>query len=1143
MAEPSELTRHIESFVDSSRSQAQQAASLDAIVHLVKNDALFIGHLVKEMEMYLTTTDNIIRARGILLLGEVLTRLSSKPLDMANIHSLIRFFTERLADWRALRGAVVGCLALMRRKSGGTVTCSDAKAVVKSFLQNLQVQSLGQHDRKLCFELLECLLECYPKAVVSLGDDLVYGICEAIDGEKDPHCLVLTFHIVEVLVQLFPDPCGPIASFAGDLFSILGCYFPIHFTYPNTEDVDMKRDDLSRALMLAFSATPLFEPFAMRLLLEKLSSSLPTAKVDSLIYLGDCILKYGAERIEKHAGAIWSSLKEALYDSEEDPKLQLTSESRDGGNQIAREALSLLEKIIIQYDDMFLTLITHDEQINMILNNTTNYTSYDEIPMQSKKELLMVGRILYVSTKASISSCNVVFQSFFPRMMETMGLPVEIASESCNSDGNCAVRELHFGCFYICMELLVACRDLILVAEDTKKQFIPTTESYFCLLKQFSTSLSKIFSSILNRSINEADHDVFVHLGVKGLQTLATLPGGYGLILKSTFDNILLRLMSIIISDFGKTLLWKLALKALVHIGSFLHGCDDSEKILSYMDIVTEKIVSLLSSDDFSMPFSLKMEAVSVIGKSGLHYMMKITVKLEDIILIKLSECMIQGNLESAKIVLHILECYSKELLPWIQKNEGFEEVLLHLVVRIWNQVDNCRSLDVDTGGKDLLEAVIKVMKFAVAYCSVENQNIIVDKAYRILLSNPSLQLKGSLLTIHMKGFISTLEVDKLSSRDEWILSLLASVVIALRAQTLIPNLTTFVRLFMITMLEGYTIAAQALSSLVNKLDLMPNGALEEAMDIIFSRNFWGSYETSPERTGRMSHGNEIDLPNFLLGAAHSELLLNHAISGLAWIAKGLLMRGHDRVKDLTMIFLKCLLSEDRMDSFSLNEGSLENSSQQFASTSVMKCAADAFQIIMSDSGICLNRQFYATIRPLYKQRFFSTMMPIFQSLIIQSGSSLSRAMLHRAFAHIICDTPLLAILDSAKRLIPMVLDALTSLSKDVSDKDVLYSLLLIFSGVLTDKNGHEAIVENTSKIINSLIALSAYPHMMLVRETAIQCLAAMSELPHARIYPMRIQVLQAIVKALDDPKRAVRQEAVRCQHAWASIASRSLHF
>lgn len=61
--------------------------------------------------------------------------------------------------------------------------------------------------------------------------DLVYGICEAIDGEKDPQCLMLTFHIVELVAKLFPDPTGTLASSSSDLFEFLGCYFPIHFTH------------------------------------------------------------------------------------------------------------------------------------------------------------------------------------------------------------------------------------------------------------------------------------------------------------------------------------------------------------------------------------------------------------------------------------------------------------------------------------------------------------------------------------------------------------------------------------------------------------------------------------------------------------------------------------------------------------------------------------------------------------------------------------------------------------------------------------------------------------------------------------------------------------------------------------------------
>lgn len=75
----------------------------------------------------------------------------------------------------------------------------------------------------LCFNINEF--------VVIKGDVLIYGICEAVDGEKDPHCLMQAFHIIEVLVQLFPDPSGPLASYCADISEFLGRYFPIHFTH------------------------------------------------------------------------------------------------------------------------------------------------------------------------------------------------------------------------------------------------------------------------------------------------------------------------------------------------------------------------------------------------------------------------------------------------------------------------------------------------------------------------------------------------------------------------------------------------------------------------------------------------------------------------------------------------------------------------------------------------------------------------------------------------------------------------------------------------------------------------------------------------------------------------------------------------
>jgi len=63
------------------------------------------------------------------------------------------------------------------------------------------------------------------------GEDLIYGICEAVDAEKDPDCLKLAFHTVKSLSQLYPDSSGLLANFAKDVFDILEPYFPIHFIH------------------------------------------------------------------------------------------------------------------------------------------------------------------------------------------------------------------------------------------------------------------------------------------------------------------------------------------------------------------------------------------------------------------------------------------------------------------------------------------------------------------------------------------------------------------------------------------------------------------------------------------------------------------------------------------------------------------------------------------------------------------------------------------------------------------------------------------------------------------------------------------------------------------------------------------------
>lgn len=58
-----------------------------------------------------------------------------------------------------------------------------------------------------------------------------------------------------------------------ELFDIVSCYFPISFTPPPDNPHGLTRETLAASLADTLVATPLFLPFLMPLLEEKLASS------------------------------------------------------------------------------------------------------------------------------------------------------------------------------------------------------------------------------------------------------------------------------------------------------------------------------------------------------------------------------------------------------------------------------------------------------------------------------------------------------------------------------------------------------------------------------------------------------------------------------------------------------------------------------------------------------------------------------------------------------------------------------------------------------------------------------------------------------------------------------------------------------
>lgn len=71
--------------------------------------------------------------------------------------------------------------------------------------------------------------------------------------------------------------------------------------------------------------------------------------------------------------------------------------------------------------------------------------------------------------------------------------------------------------------------------------------------------------------------------------------------------------------------------------------------------------------------------------------------------------------------------------------------------------------------------------------------------------------------------------------------------------------------------------------------------------------------------------------------------------------------------------------------------------------------------------------------------------------------------------------------------------------------------------------------------LMTSLLGLAEFPPAAAVRVFALQCLLAVLDLPYNLLHRHRRQVLQVLLRCVDDNKRIVRQQAVECRQAWTA--------
>ncbi|EPB91135.1 hypothetical protein HMPREF1544_02015 [Mucor circinelloides 1006PhL] len=234
------------------------------------------------------------------------------------------------------------------------------------------------------------------------------------------------------------------------------------------------------------------------------------------------------------------------------------------------------------------------------------------------------------------------------------------------------------------------------------------------------------------------------------------------------------------------------------------------------------------------------------------------------------------------------------------------------------------------------------------------------------------------------------------------------------------------------------------------------------------------------------------------------------ALSIYIWLAKALVTRAHKKSVDM-IDFLISLIPD----------------------AVVGKHASSGFDILVGDDALCLNKQCFANISFLYKQKFMTFALP---KLLKNFNASTEDEKLNFliAIAYLLKNVPRSILVDELPPLVPLLIESMS-----FPDTVLKLSTLDLFQFSL-----QEATDIMAKHIITLLPAFTSLigpaEKSMKVRISALKCIQLIStNISRDVVLPYVKDTLKAIAIPLDDKKRLVRKQAVECRESWYLIGSK----
>ncbi|KAH7881782.1 ARM repeat-containing protein [Phlebopus sp. FC_14] len=858
-----------------------------------------------------------------------------------------------------------------------------------------------------------------------------------------------------------------------DYFDITFCYFPITFRPPPDDPYGISAEDLKMSLRDCLSAIEAFGPLGIPVFLEKLVAGSPTTKRDTLEAMSACLPVYGPSAVREFGRKIWSALKLEIFQS--------TDLITEGA------ALNTLRVFMcVIQEDAESRNEGKDNGIDTLVRNICS----DCIDVIGEPEKIQAKAALKVLCILSVTSPR-LSSHVIPQVVEKL---VKI--------------------FHDPMEIMNRAAVTILLTDLLNALIPPTTTSDISTSP--SQALKGFFPPVMQADFSALTFvkDSILGLFIVGLSATPTrLPALQGL---SALTRIPFALTD---EELGY-----IVLEAGKFVGKEQDEIEDvTADVLLLLTFIAnlapqhlamQTLPSLFAAlPDRAPPRNAQFERAAywrvlcALGALCVHptlfetLVIRLTAKLE---LLCSPSPVITATLPGDVADCEDIECvaaYAHAILATLANTLStkvskprpdpdvpkYAEHLLPNLQRLFLQAS------VTTGGAVLSDPRLLLVGGRIIRLVAETLN--VDQQYKLIAAMTAAYLHGQVKAVTGGEFTPASEefrpmhVDaNTHQRDTMVLFAAAHFPIRKEIRVAVPNLSMFLK-----ELVGWCglptcstlqreVVSQLLATLVNKYAESITEFLNYELD-----SYWSAV---------------LKNPNVPLEARR------HAINTWVWITKALLVRSHP----MAPAFIDSLFTL-------LDDQGLDWN------------AARALGVLATPDDILTKRN-GAVLKILHSQKYFNSVLPkILTGAKNINGSGQEKANLV-ALASLINAVPKSMYSSHLSTLIPLLLRGL-----DLADPVIRSHIIDTLANNIDAASGaNDPLSPYASTLVlamlkNCVVADIPDPR---VRISALKYLAVLpSAIRYDLLHPYKARVLKELGKVLDDPRRAVRKEAVNARTNW----------